>query len=168
MMKKIVIIGPECTGKSTLAKALSNHFNSPYISEYAREYIDSLDGNYHKDDILTIAQKQIELEENIKPISKYLFLDTDLIVCKVWSEFKYGQCQPWILEQIENRHYDHYLLCDIDIPWINDGLREHPNHRKELFDIYTKELTGLNKSFSVISGEHRLRDSIDFLHSLDK
>ena len=168
MMKKIVIIGPECTGKSTLTKALANHFNSPYIREYAREYIDSLNRNYHRDDILTIAQKQIELEDNIKPNSKYLFFDTDLIVCKVWSEFKYGQCHPWILEQIEKRHYDHYLLCDINIPWINDRLREHPNHRKELFDIYTKELTDLNKSFSVISGEHRLQDSIDFLLSLDK
>ncbi len=168
MIKKIVIIGPECSGKSTLTKALANHFNSPYIREYAREHIDSLDGNYDRDDILTIAQKQIELEDNIKLNSKYLFLDTDLIVCKVWSEFKYGQCHPWTLEQIEKRHYDHYLLCDIDMPWINDGLREHPNHRKELFDIYTKELTDLNKSFSVISGEHRLQDSIDFLLSLDK
>lgn len=168
MMKKIVIIGPECTGKSTLTKALANHFNSPYIREYAREHIDSLDRNYQRDDILTIAQKHIELEDNIKPNSKYLFLDTDLIACKVWSEFKYGQCHPWILEQIEKLYYDHYLLCDIDIPWINDGLREHPNHRKELFDIYTKELTDLNKSFSVISGEHRLQDSIDFLLSLDK
>lgn len=168
MMKKIVIIGPECTGKSTLTKALANHFNSPYIREYAREHIDSLDRNYQRDDILTIAQKHVELEDNIKPNSKYLFLDTDLIACKVWSEFKYGQCHPWILEQIEKLYYDHYLLCDIDIPWINDGLREHPNHRKELFDIYTKELTDLNKSFSVISGEHRLQDSIDFLLSLDK
>ncbi|MBL6658032.1 MAG: ATP-binding protein [Flavobacteriales bacterium] len=166
-MKKIVIIGPECTGKSTLTKALANHFNTAYVREYAREYIDNLNGNYKEDDILTIAQKQIELEDNAIANNKYLFLDTDLIVCKVWSEFKYGQCNPWILKQIEKRHYDYYLLCDIDIPWINDGQREHPNHRQELFDTYNIELTELNKSFTVISGENRLQDSIDFLQSLD-
>ena len=167
-MKRVVVIGPECTGKSTLTQALAQHFNCPYRQEYAREYIAQLSTPYTPKDILHIAKKQIEIEDAIPKKSPYLFLDTDLIVCKVWSEFKYGQCHPWIIEQIEKHHHDYYLLCDIDIPWVNDGLREHPNHRKELFDIYTKELTDLNKSFSVISGEHRLHDSIDFLHSLGK
>ncbi|MDB2415544.1 ATP-binding protein [bacterium] len=165
-MKKIVIIGPESTGKSTLTKALANHFNCPYVEEYAREYIDLLNGKYDKEDILNIAKKQIELEDGITSKKPYLFLDTDLIVCKVWSEFKYGHCDPWILEHIEKRYYDHYLLCDIDIPWANDGLREHPKHRQELFNIYANELTALNKTYSIVSGENRLQSSLDFLQSL--
>lgn len=166
MMKKVVIIGPECTGKSTLTKALANHFKSPYIEEYARAYIDNHDGMYQQDDILTIAKKQIELEDNIRSEREFLFLDTDLIVCKVWSEFKYGYCHPWILQQIEQRHYDHYLLCNVDLKWENDGMREHPNHRKELYDIYHNELKNYKKSFSVVSGMKRLESSIDFLQKI--
>lgn len=165
-MKKVVIIGPECTGKTTLTKALSNHFKTPYIKEYAREHIDNLKGNYQQDDILTIAKKQIELEDNIGSEHDFLFLDTDLIVCKVWSEFKYGHCHPWILQQIEQRHYDHYLLCKVDLKWKNDGMREHPNHRKELYAIYHNELKNYKKSFSVVSGMKRLESSLDFLQKI--
>ena len=98
-MKKIVIIGQECTGKSTLTQALAQNFDCPYRKEYAREYIAQLSTPYTPKDILDIAKKQIEIEDAIPKNSPYLFLDTDLIVCKVWSEFKYNICHPWILEQ---------------------------------------------------------------------
>ena len=90
-------------------------------------------------------------------------MDTDLIVCKVWSEFKYDNCHPWILEQIQERHYDYYLLCDIDLPWTNDGMREHPNHRQELLAIYEKELKVLNKPYTMVSGKNRTQMAIDIV-----
>ena len=162
-MKKVVVIGPECTGKSTLTKALAQHFNCPYRKEYAREYIAQLSAPYTPKDILQIAKKQIEIEDAIPQNSHYLFLDTDLIVCKVWSEFKYDNCHPWILEQIQERHFDYYLLCDIDLPWQNDGMREHPNHRQELLAIYEKELKVLNKPFALVSGKNRTQMAIDIV-----
>ena len=164
-MKKVVIIGPECTGKSTLTQALAKHFKASFINEYAREYIDQLGRDYNELDILTIAKGQIQLEDSHATKSNLLFLDTDLIVCKVWSEFKYGRCHPWIVEQIEQRHYDHYLLCDIDLPWQNDSQREHPNHRRELFDIYQNELKKYNKSYSIVSGLDRFKFSLNLLQS---
>jgi NadR type nicotinamide-nucleotide adenylyltransferase len=166
-MKKIVVIGPESTGKTTLTKALAKHFKCEYVEEYAREYIEKLDRPYQKIDILTIAKKQIELEEKKKENKAFLFLDTNLIVCKVWSQYKYGSCHSWILEQIKKREYHHYLLCDIDIEWEADSQREHPNNRKELFEIYKKELSDLGKSFSVVSGRknERLLNAISNLSS---
>ena len=160
-MKKVVVIGPECTGKSTLTQDLAQHFNCPYRPEYAREFIAQLDVPYTPKDILHIAKKQIEIEDAIPKISPYLFLDTNLIVCKVWSEFKYNNCHPWIIEQIHKKHYDYYLLCDIDLTWQNDGMREHPNHRQELLAIYEKELKAHNKPYSLISGKNRTQMAID-------
>lgn len=168
-MKKVVVIGPECTGKSSLTKALGQHYNTAIVEECAREYIDHLERSYTQDDILNIAKKQITLENTAKkPQGDYLFCDTDLIVCKVWSEFKYGNCHPWILEQIQNRYYDYYLLCDIDLPWQEDQQREHPNHRQELFDIYEGELNKLNKPYSIIRGQNRLESAIEILDYLNK
>jgi len=112
---------------------------------------------------LEIAKKQIELENAVKTDSNYLFCDTDLIVCKVWSKFKYGNCHPWILQEIALRDYDYYLLCDIDLAWQNDGQREHPKHRQELLDIYKKELTNYKKPYSIIRGKNRLDSAINIL-----
>ena len=167
-MKKIVIIGPESTGKTTLTKALAKHFECDYVEEYARKFIEKLDRPYQQKDILTIAKKQIELEDKIKSKKPYLFLDTNLIVCKIWSQYKYSNCHSWILEQIKNREYDHYLLCDIDIDWEEDSQREHPNNRKELFEIYKKELSEFEKSFSIVSGleKNRLHNAISKLSYL--
>ena len=91
----------------------------------------------------TNIAKQIEIEDAIlkQPLS---FLDTDLIVCKVWR-VQIRQLPPLDFRTNKERHYDYYLLCDIDSPWQNDGMREHPNHRQELLAIYEKELKGLNK-----------------------
>ena len=162
-MKKIVVTGPECTGKSSLTKALAHHFDCPYREEYARDYITQLSAPYSQRDILEIAKRQLEIEKTIPKNSSYLFLDTDLIVCKVWSEFKYNYCDPWILEKIKDIHYDFYLLCDIDLTWQNDGMREHPNDREKLLDIYEKELKFLKKPYALISGKNRTQMAIDIV-----
>jgi len=83
---------------------------------------------------------------------RYLFCDTEFIVTKIWSEVRYGRCHPWISGQVLSHKYDLYLLCDIDLPWQYDPLREHPEMRKELFDLYCNELENLGVPFGIVRG----------------
>lgn len=146
-----------------LAERLAGHFNTAWVPEYAREYIDNLARPYNEEDILEIARGQMEREERMAVASgKALFCDTELIVTKIWSEVKYGRCHPWILEQIEKHRYDLYLLCYIDIPWESDPQREHPHMRERLFTLYYEELLERKFPFVVIKGlgEERLLNAV--------
>ena len=96
-MLKIIVTGPESSGKTTLCKALSEHYNLPFTKEFAREYLTDLGKNYLQEDLLKIAVGQLKSEQNTQ------LLDTDLITIKIWSEYKYGNCDKWILEQIEKQ-----------------------------------------------------------------
>ncbi len=127
-IKRIVIIGPESTGKSTLTSGLACYFDTVFVQEYAREYLEELSRPYLEEDLLIMARRQVALEEEraMQARNGLLFCDTDLQVIKVWSEDKYGRCDPWILGQIAVRKYDLYLLTDIDMLWQDDPLREHP------------------------------------------
>ena len=141
-MKKIVLIGPECTGKSTLAESLARHYEAPWVPEYAREYINKLDRPYKAEDLLEIAKGQLQSEdEYAKEAKELLICDTDLRVIKIWEEYKYGQCSSEILDEIKSRKYDLYLFTNIDIPWEPDPLRENENSRDFLYGLYQKELS---------------------------
>ena len=155
-MLKIIITGPESSGKTTLCKALSKHFSISFAKEFARYYINSLDREYIIDDLLSIAKGQLECEFNSQ------LLDTDLITIKIWSEYKYGRCDKWILDQIEKQKKEKrfYLLCKPDIPWQQDKQRENPNDRKELFEIYKKELEVLGHDYFIVDAENRLEKII--------
>jgi len=158
VIKKIAITGPESTGKSMLAEQLADHYKTIWVPEYAREYINKLDLPYNKEDILTIAKKQLENENKIaKNAIRFLFCDTEPIVTKIWSEDKYKNCDEWILRKIEEHKYDLYLLCYIDLPWQQDPQREDPHRREYLFDLYLQELTERNLPFYVISGSGKKR-----------
>jgi len=149
----ISITGPESTGKSTLAEALATHYGTCWVREYAREYLTGLGRPYEFEDIRLIAKEQYRREQQEKAKAlNFLFCDTDFLVFKIWSEFKYGSADTWITSQVRDHRYDLYLLCDIDLPWVSDPLREHPHRRKELFDLYLSELTDLQATFEVISG----------------
>ncbi len=157
-MKKISITGPESTGKSDLSVALARHFNTDYVKEYARDYINSLNRPYQQHDLLLIAQGQIKMEEQKeKTNNRFLFCDTDLLVIKIWSLYKYGVCHPWILKELEKNRYDFYLLCNIDLPWQYDPQREHPHLRSFFFDWYKKELEEYNFAFHIVSGRGQQR-----------
>lgn len=163
MIKRIAITGPESTGKSFLAEKLAHHYNSFWVPEFARVYIDHLDREYTYNDILFIAQSQMECESVANLMAKdYLFCDTDLIVTKIWCEYKYGKCHPWILEELDKSSYDLYLLPNIDLPWQPDSQREHPDNRKELFELYLNELKSRGLPFEIINGvgEYRLQNAI--------
>ena len=126
--RKIVIIGAECSGKSTLCEALAKELKTVWVPEYARAYLDQLDHSYEERDLLAIAQGQIALEDNqAATANNYLICDTDLNVLKVWSEARYERCDHWVLQTIARRPYDLYLLADCNLPWTPDPQREHPN-----------------------------------------
>ncbi len=181
MLKKIVIIGPESTGKSTLCTQLAAHYNTLWCPEYAREYLLKHGMNYTFDDLLTIAKGQLALEDKyaeevqksemrkvlpdkssglpVFPSSRLLFVDTDMYVMKVWCEFVFGKCHRFILEQIIERKYDLYLLCNIDLPWVSDDLREYPDlaSRQKLYSIYKDIMINQSVPWVDIHGDHEQR-----------
>ena len=173
-IKKIVVIGPESTGKSTLCQKLAAHYDTLWVPEYAREYLENNGPEYHYNDLLTIAKRQIDLETKItveldnslqnnsnntlndRPT---LFIDTDMYVMKVWAEFVYNQCHNWILNRIAERKYNLYLLCDIDLPWVEDPLREYPDQkiREKLYYFYKELLVNQSTPWCNISGNYEER-----------
>lgn len=162
-IKRIAITGPESTGKSELAQNLSAFYNTTWVPEHARDYIENLNHPYNQNDLLKIAKGQCALEEKkMKQANQILFCDTELIVIKIWSEHAFKECDPWILREIERMPYDLYLLCNIDIPWKNDPQREHPNLREYFFNLYKKELEARKLPFKIISGigKQRLENAI--------
>ncbi|MEA3504031.1 MAG: ATP-binding protein [Bacteroidota bacterium] len=165
----MAITGPESTGKSALAKALAEHFDTVWVPEYAREYIDGLDRPYRFEDIETIAKGQLRREEEmVKHANRVLFCDTDIVVTKIWSDFGYGKCSEWINSNVKNHVYDLYLLTNLDIPWVFDPQREHPSQREKLFEIYKKELDFNSFNYKIVKGidKVRLQNAIGYVNSL--
>lgn len=128
MIRKIVIIGPESTGKSTLSEQLAGHYRSSWAPEYARKYLETLGRPYVQEDLRVIAEGQLRMEQEALQNSngRLVFFDTDLHVIRIWSEHKYRDCDPWILRQLALNPVDQYLLTQVDIPWQQDPQREHP------------------------------------------
>ena len=133
---------------------MADHFGAAYVPEMARTYLQQLDRPYSAADVLKIAQQQRTEELRLaKTAGNMLICDTDLRVCRIWMEFKYGEVSPWISDEIKKQSRLLYLLCDIDLPWTFDPMREHPNHRQELFDLYKTDLLRDGCNFVVVSGQ---------------
>lgn len=169
--KRILILGPESTGKSTLAEDLATHFGEPWVPEFAREYLDNIDRPYYYEDLLEIGKGQVNAEDELaETAEKYLFVDTDLRVIHIWSAHRFGKTDPWVLEQIKERKYDLILLTDTDLPWTPDPLREHPEleMRQYFFDKYLKLAQESGFQYLVVSGdrEKRLMKAIEILDQL--
>ena len=171
---KIVVIGPESTGKSTLCAALADHFHTIWCKEYAREYLLVHGTNYSYEDLLTIAKGQLQLEnEATAAISSgasktpVLIIDTDMYVMKVWCEFVFGKCHQFILDEIVTRKYDGYLLCKPDLPWTKDELREYPDleTREKLYHHYRDLLINQSTPWFEVqgSGQQRIQSAIDWI-----
>lgn len=157
-IRKVCIIGPECTGKTSLSESLAKKLNIVWVEEYARAYLNRLNKPYDESDLVKIAHGQIRMEDEwIKDANKVIICDTNLYVVKVWSEFKYGHCDESILDTIKQRPYDLYLLTYIDIPWIADPLREHPDRREELYNIYLREMKSQSVPFVEVKGNEKQR-----------
>jgi len=195
MVRKIVIVGPESTGKSTLCEELAQEFHTEWCPEFARFFLLENGTQYTFDQLLEIARGQLALEEeytrkieqkwswsaqencwinshdlitSIQPPT--LFIDTDMYVMKVWCEYVFGRCHPFILEQIAKRKYDGYLLCAPDLPWVKDELREYPDdkNRIELFHLYKDLLMNQTTPWAIVSGndEQRLLSAIHAVNNM--
>ena len=157
---KIVAIGPESTGKSTLCATLAKHFSTIWCKEYAREYL--LD---------QATEAAIDLHKQAGgeglPI---LFIDTNMYVMKVWCEFVFGNCHPFILKEIVQRSYDGYLLCKTDLPWVKDELREYPDleTRENLYYHYKDVLINQSLPWYEVKGQDpaRSQSAIEWVSSL--
>ena len=163
---KVVLFGPESSGKTTLSRELSKYYNTFWVEEYAREYLQKKWNNEKKvcelSDILPIAVGQIKLEnEFAKKSSSLLFCDTDILETKVYCETYFdGFCDPILEKYAIKNQYDLYILTDIDIPWIKDDLRDKPNNRKEMFDAFKNALIKHNRPFIQVSGDLKTRMKI--------
>ena len=179
MIKKIVIIGPESTGKSTLCEQLSAHYKTTWVKEYAREYLLANGTDYTFENLLNVAKGQIDKEESrVQSLmknensaeSKLVFIDTDMYVMKVWCEFVFDKCHHWILNTIVERKYDLYLLCNVDLPWVKDELREYPDlaNREKLYHHYKDIMVNQQVPWIDINGNYqeRLQKAIDAVNGI--
>ena len=184
---KVAVIGPESTGKSTLCELLAQYYNTQWCPEFAREFLLTHGTDYSYDDLLYIAKGQLAMEDEyiqstvdgpqstdnspfITHHSPLLFIDTEMYVMKVWCEFVFGKCHRWVLDQIIERKYDLYLLCNTDLPWVKDELREYPDlkTRDQLYHIYKDIMINQSTPWVDISGDYdeRLQKSIKAVDQL--
>ncbi len=169
LLKKIVVIGPESTGKSTLSEQLAATYQTEWIPEFARNYLLEIRRPYTYEDLLYIAQGQLAQEDRISAsiTSGLVFIDTDMYVMKVWCEYVFEKCHSFILNEIAIRKYDAYLLCNTDLPWVADELREYPdfNTRERLYRMYKDLMVNQSTPWFEVCGnsDERLSTAVRFI-----
>ena len=164
-IKKIVILGAESTGKSTLCKQLAIHYDTIFVPEFARTYFEEHDiNNYNISDLEIIAKNQLE-KDSINKANNYLFCDTSLITIKIWSTHKFNIVPKYITKYIKPSDYDLYLISNNDVKWIADPQRRNEDLREHLFKWNKHELQKLNVDYKIIKdeGEVRLKNTIRFI-----
>lgn len=166
---KVVLFGPESTGKTTLSRQLARHYKTVWAPEYAREYLQNKWNNERKtcenSDLVPIARGQMQLENSLaKKADKVLICDTDLLETKVYSQEYYGGFVDPILDKAAKQNtYDLYFLTYIDTPWEEDDLRDRPEQRLEMFEAFEKALKTHNRPYILLKGdkETRLKRAIE-------
>lgn len=173
---KVVLFGPESTGKTTLSRQLARHYNSVWVPEYAREYLQNKWNNERKtcepEDLLPIAEGQMRLENELaQKTDTVLICDTDLLETKVYSEAYYlGTCDPILEKYALENTYDLYFLTYIDIPWEADDLRDKPNERAQMFKAFKDELIKHSRPYVLLKGnkQQRLNTAVSHIDKLLK
>lgn len=167
---KIAVVGPESTGKSTMARYLAEVLDSPYVPEYARYYCKNLQNQYTLQDELNMFYGQLALEEAISTQAKSrpLICDTTIMTVKIWCDHLFNHTPEEVLSEIRQRQYDFYLLMDIDLPWENDPLRDFPEDREHFMSIWKQELNNLDADYKVVSGigDERLNNGLKAVSAL--
>lgn len=156
---KIAVVGPESTGKSTMANYLAKELKTLCVPEYARFYCEDLNRQYTLEDEVNIFHGQRALEEAVatKVINNILICDTTILTVKIWCDHLFNHTPENVVEEIRNRKYDLYLLMDIDLPWEDDPLRDFPDEREHFMKVWIAELDAQNANYQIISGENRDR-----------
>ena len=168
MIKKIAIVGPESTGKSTLTKLLAKHYNTLWVAEFARYYCAALTAPCTMQDEINMFHGQVALEESVLAMADkdFILCDTTFLTVKIWSDEMLGETPQLVLDALRERTYDLYLLLDIDLPWQEDPLRDFPHMREHFMNIWLKELADLNANYVLINGiEERLNNAITAIDS---
>jgi NadR type nicotinamide-nucleotide adenylyltransferase len=163
MIKKIAIVGPESTGKSTLTKLLAKHYNTLWVAEFARYYCAALTAPCTMQDEINMFHGQVALEESVLAMTEkdFIFCDTTFLTVKIWSDEMLGGTPRIVLDALKERTYDLYLLLDIDLPWEEDPLRDFPHMREHFMNIWYKELHDLSANYVLIGGiENRFQNAV--------
>ncbi|WP_316842993.1 ATP-binding protein [Pedobacter gandavensis] len=167
-IKKIAIVGPESTGKSTIAQQLAKHYQTLWVPEYARYYCAALTEPCNLQDEVNMYHGQVALEESILAIAEkdLIICDTTFITVKIWSDEVFGNTPEIVLNALPLHTYDLYLLMDIDLPWQEDPLRDFPHKREHFMQVWHQELKNLNANYVVVSGtEERFNNAIAAVES---
>lgn len=156
---KVVVTGPESTGKTSLSMMLASHYETVWVPEYSREYVASLGRKYNYHDVEHIAREQVRRgKEYISGAKRFIFFDTHLVVTKVWFRVVYDRYPEWIDDAITGSCLDLFLLCDTDIPWITDPVRENGGEmREKLLEMYKEEITSFGFPWELVSGKDNSR-----------
>ena len=163
VIKKIAIVGPESTGKSTMSQQLAKFYKVPWVPEYARYYCAALTTDCTLQDEINMFHGQLALEEAVLATAQtdFIICDTTFVTVKIWSDEMLGETPQIVLDALKNKPYDFYLLLDIDLPWQDDPLRDFPHKRQHFMQVWHQELKSLNANYQVISGiETRLQNAI--------
>jgi NadR type nicotinamide-nucleotide adenylyltransferase len=159
MIRRVVVTGCECTGKTTLARALGEHYGTPWVPEYARRFVLDKGAAPDRGDVEAIARGQIALEDELAArASRLLIQDTDLLSTVVYSRHYYGECPGWIDAALRRRTADLYLLAGIDVPWVPDGdQRDRGDRREEMQDLFRQALESLGVITVEVQGSREER-----------
>ena len=163
-IKKIAIVGPESTGKTTMTKLLAKHYQVPWVPEYARYYCEALTEPCTLQDEINMFHGQLALEravlDNVE--RDFVICDTTFLTVKIWSEAFFGDTPKIVVDALKDNPYDFYVLLDIDLPWEDDPLRDFPSHREHFMSVWHKELSVLQANYKVVGGlgEDRLNNAI--------
>ncbi|MEJ5993653.1 ATP-binding protein [Pedobacter sp. Du54] len=166
-IKKIAIVGPESTGKSTISQQLAKHYNVPWVPEYARYYCAALTSDCTLQDEINMFHGQVALEESVLAMTEteFLICDTTFLTVKIWSDEMLGETPAIVLDALQRRPYDFYVLLDIDLPWQEDPLRDFPHKREHFMKVWHKELKALNANYVLVGGiENRLQNVINLVN----
>lgn len=156
--RRVVVFGPESTGKTTLAKRLAEHYRTVWVPEWARGHLDPLGGKCDLADIERIALGQAASEDTLaRQAERVLICDTDTLTTTIWSDVYFNEVAPWIRELAQSRRHDLYLLCDIDVPWVDDGQRDMPHRRPEFFARCRATLEAHGRPYVMVGGDWETR-----------
>lgn len=163
-MSKIIINGPECSGKTTLCEYLVKKMDAGYIQEYPRLYLEMTEGQYDQEDLIIMA---CDIDDLINELddNKLWIIDTNNINVKIWSMYKYGVL-PAELKTLDDNVNAIHLLCKPDIPWEEDKLRENRDDRDDIFDMYRKYMYEAEIKYHILEGNDRMEKGFELVSNL--